>query len=109
LDKAGIREYSAAFFEAFPDVNIEPERIIASDEGTAIEWTFRGTHEGEFDGIPGTGVTVEDSFVSVITVSDDGISTWTDYWDRMAFAEQMVSSGWAGRSSRFGMGSRNAT
>jgi steroid delta-isomerase-like uncharacterized protein len=89
LDKAETREYMAEFVEAFPDVHIKPERIISSERETAIEWMFRGTHEDEFAGIPATGETVEDTFVSIITVSDDGITSWTDYWDRMGFAEQV--------------------
>lgn len=89
LDKAETREYMAEFLEAFPDVHIEPERVISSEDETAIEWAFQGTHKAEFAGVPATGETVEDTFVSIITVSDDGITSWTDYWDRMGFAEKV--------------------
>lgn len=89
LDKDETREYMVEFLEAFPDVHLEPERVISSDSETAIEWTFQATHEGEFAGIPATGETVEATFVSIITVSDGGITSWTDYWDRLAFAEQV--------------------
>lgn len=89
LDKAETREYMAELLEAFPDVRVEVERVISSDTGTAMECTFHGTQEGEFDGIPPTGKTVDDTFVSIITVSDDGITSWTDYWDRMSLTEQL--------------------
>lgn len=89
LDRAETRAYMSELAQAFPDVRVETERVIPSDTGTAIEFTFRGTHEGEFDGMPPTGETVDETFVSVITVSDEGITSWTDYWDRMSLVEQL--------------------
>ncbi|MFC7225416.1 ester cyclase [Halalkalicoccus sp. GCM10025322] len=89
LEKAETREYMAGVVEAFPDVYVEPERIISSGNETAIEWSFHGTQEGEFNGIPPTGETVDAPLVSIITVSDDGITSWTDYWDQMELAEQL--------------------
>lgn len=89
LEKAETREYMAELVEAFPDVRVEPKRIISSGNETAIEWSFHGTQEGEFNGIPPTGETVDAPFVSIITVSDDGITSWTDYWDQMELAEQL--------------------
>ncbi|MDX1744998.1 MAG: ester cyclase [Halobacteriales archaeon] len=89
LDRAETQEYMSELTQAFPDVRVGAERVISSDNGTAIEFTFHGTHEGEFDGIPPTGETVDDTFVSIVTVSDEGITTWTDYWDRMSLIEQL--------------------
>ena len=89
LDRAETRAYMRELIEAFPDVHIEAERVISSDNRTAMECTFRGTHQGEFDGIPPTGETVDDTFVSIVTVSTDGITSWTDYWDRMSLTEQL--------------------
>lgn len=89
LTKAEIRGYVTKMLEAFPDVRIEEERVIASDDETAMEATFHATHKGEFDGIPPTGETVAVPFVSIITVSDNGITSWRDYWDQEAFAEQI--------------------
>lgn len=70
-------------------MHIEPERVISSGTETAIEWSFHGTQEGEFNGIPPTGETVDAPLVAIITVSDDGITSWTDYWDQMELAEQL--------------------
>lgn len=84
-----LREYIAGVLEAFPDVRTEEKRVISSGDGTAVEATFHGTHEGEFGGIPPTGETIAVPFVSIITVSDDGITSWRDYWDQQTFAEQI--------------------
>lgn len=90
LTKAELRAYCAELFEAFPDVEIEVDRIVVGTDGlTAVEWTFAGTHEGEIDGMPPTGNPFEMSGVSVIAVSDDAITSWRDYWDQQTFAEQV--------------------
>lgn len=90
LTKAELRGYTADVFEGFPDVRYEQKRIISADDGvTAVEVTIHGTHEGAFDGVPPTGETVALPGVSVITVSEDGITSWRDYFDRQTFTEQL--------------------
>lgn len=90
LTKAELRGYTADVFEAFPDVRYEQKRIISADDrATAVEVTIRGTHEGEFDGIPPTGKAVAVPGASIITVSEDGITSWRDYFDRQTYAEQL--------------------
>jgi len=83
------REYLLDVVEAFPDIRQEEARVIAAGEVTAMESTFAGTHEGPIEGIPPTGNAVEVPLASVITVSDDGITSWRDYWDQQVFREQL--------------------
>lgn len=44
---------------AFPDLQAHIEDIFAADDRVAVRLRFRGTHTGEFLGIPATGRTVE--------------------------------------------------
>ncbi|MEX5721822.1 ester cyclase [Geodermatophilus maliterrae] len=44
---------------AFPDVTVQIEDVVASDDRVAVRLTLRGTHTGEFEGIPATGRAVE--------------------------------------------------
>jgi hypothetical protein len=46
LTKAELREYMTDLLEAFPDVRVEEERVIASGSETAVESMFHATHEG---------------------------------------------------------------
>lgn len=90
LTKEEFRAYCVEIFEAFPDVRVEEERVLTAPDGTtAVEWTFSGTHEGEIDGMPPTGESFALPGVSIITVSEDGITSWRDYWDQQTFAEQV--------------------
>jgi len=44
---------------AFPDLEARIEDFVAADDKVAIRLRLRGTHRGEFQGIPGTGRTIE--------------------------------------------------
>jgi steroid delta-isomerase-like uncharacterized protein len=47
---------------AFPDLEIHIDDLVAADDKVAVRLTLRGTHQGEFQGIPATGLTI--SYVS---------------------------------------------
>lgn len=47
---------------AFPDLQAEIEDIVAAGDKVALRLTLRGTHHGEFQGIPATGRAI--SYVS---------------------------------------------
>ncbi|BCY05945.1 ester cyclase [Actinoplanes sp. L3-i22] len=44
---------------AFPDLRAQIEDIVAADDRVALRLRFRGTHSGEFLGIPPTGNHIE--------------------------------------------------
>ena len=44
---------------AFPDLQAHIEDIVAAEDKVAVRVRFRGTHRGEFLGIPATGRTIE--------------------------------------------------
>ena len=40
---------------AFPDLEAQIDDAVAADDRVAVRVSFRGTHSGEFQGIPATG------------------------------------------------------
>src|SRR4051794_11027547 len=44
---------------AFPDLRAQIEDLVAAGDKVAVRLRFRGTHSGEFLGIPATGRTIE--------------------------------------------------
>lgn len=57
------KQNATMFRAAFPDLRIEINDIFGSGDRAAVRLTFRGTHRGEFLGMPATGREV--SFTSV--------------------------------------------
>jgi len=43
---------------AFPDLEAHVDDVVAADDRVAVRVTLRGTHAGEFQGIPPTGRTI---------------------------------------------------
>ncbi len=52
---AGIKEFVTMFRAAFPDLHYTVEMTIAEGDIATGHVTVRGTHQGEFMGIPPTG------------------------------------------------------
>lgn len=55
----GYRGTVAFLRSAFPDLTMTVEEVIVSGDRAAVRSTARGTHGGDFLGMPATGRTVE--------------------------------------------------
>jgi steroid delta-isomerase-like uncharacterized protein len=55
FDAAGWKQFIWGFSTSFPDLHLTIEDMVADEDKVAARVTFRGTHRGEFMGIPPTG------------------------------------------------------
>lgn len=62
----GVKQGFAMFRTAFPDFQITLEDMIAEGDKVATRVTGRGTHKGEFQGIPPTGKQVTVAGIDII-------------------------------------------
>lgn len=83
------RENVRQFITAFPDLELEFERVVADGNKTAQLFTCRGTHEGDLMDVPPTGKSVEFPAVG-ITVWEDGkmVEDWSQV-DMLTMMEQL--------------------
>jgi steroid delta-isomerase-like uncharacterized protein len=44
---------------AFPDLEVHVDDLVAAGDKVAVRLTLRGTHSGEFQGVPATGRTIQ--------------------------------------------------
>ncbi len=50
-----LKQALLLYFTAFPDLRITIEDLIAEGDRFVVRFTYRGTHKGDFMGIPPTG------------------------------------------------------
>jgi len=51
---AGVEQFYAGLWSAFPDGHLDVEDMVAEDDRVACRYTLRGTHTGGFMGVPAT-------------------------------------------------------
>jgi steroid delta-isomerase-like uncharacterized protein len=70
FDRAMHRQLLGAFREAFPDLQVTIEDLIAEGDRVVSRSTYRGTHLGMFQGIPPTGRTFTIGGIDISRVVD---------------------------------------
>ena len=74
---AGIRRGCFAYFEAFPDLHIALDELIAEGDRVFVRSTMTGTHDGEYKGIPATGRHLSAESAEVFRIAD---GMFVGYW-----------------------------
>jgi len=86
---AGLKAFNTAIRAAFPDWYATAEELIAEGDRVAERWTGRGTHRGEFQGIPPTGKQVAVPGVVFYRVRDGRISEFRGSFDMLSMLQQL--------------------
>jgi steroid delta-isomerase-like uncharacterized protein len=55
----GVKQFFTMWRQAYPDTKATIELLIESGDEVAVYGTWKGTHQGEFMGIPATGKQIE--------------------------------------------------
>ncbi|HEX6030281.1 MAG TPA: ester cyclase [Tepidiformaceae bacterium] len=88
-DLAGIKEFVAQIRAAFPDLQVSVDDLIGEGDRLAVRSTMRGTHEGDFMGIPGSGKKVEVSNYDFVRFENDQAAEHWGVIDSAALMEQL--------------------
>ncbi|GAA4686104.1 ester cyclase [Pseudonocardia yuanmonensis] len=78
--REALRRAAALFRTAFPDWHSDVEQLVAEGDVVVERFTARGTHRGEFLGVPPTGETVELAGINVFRLEGDRI---VERWGRL--------------------------
>lgn len=68
----GFKRVLGGFIEAFPDLHLEVEFVVADDDRVMFYVTTTGTHQAAFMGIPATGRKFRATGVDVFRFNADG-------------------------------------
>jgi steroid delta-isomerase-like uncharacterized protein len=76
--REGARQYLTVLRVAFPDIHFTIEDQFADGDRVMTRWTARGTHRGEFQGIPPTGKQVTLAGTDIDRITDGKfVECWT--------------------------------
>ena len=74
------RQFWTAFFAALPDLSATMEDLVISGDRVVGRFVYRGTHLGEFMGIPASGHPVEMRSIDIWRVAD---GMFVEHWDQL--------------------------
>ena len=84
-DQAALK----GWHQAFPDLSIAPEKLIADGDLVAVYWIARGTNTGAGNGLPATGKKVEQSGITIWRIVDGKIKEEWSAFDQLSMMQQL--------------------
>ena len=73
----GVKSGCFRYFEAFPDMHVALDDLIAEGDRVFLRSTLTGTHDGEYKGIPATGRHVATECAEVFRIAG---GQFVGYW-----------------------------
>jgi steroid delta-isomerase-like uncharacterized protein len=89
---ASLEEDQAAlkgWHQAFSDIVIVPEKLIAEGDLVTIYWVARGTNTGTGNGLPATGKKVELAGITIWRIVDGKIKEEWSAFDQLSMMQQL--------------------
>jgi steroid delta-isomerase-like uncharacterized protein len=74
---------------AFPDLTLTIDHQTSCGDVSVVEFTARGTHLAELEGIPATGKAVEVPVCNLIEVKDGKIYREREYFNALSMMQQL--------------------
>jgi steroid delta-isomerase-like uncharacterized protein len=85
----GLKRVVTMYREAFPDVRMTVDDVIAADDKVVLRWHSEGTHRGDLAGLAPTGARGSVTGISIDRWQDGKIvEAWAE-WDNMGLARQV--------------------
>lgn len=84
-----MKEVVQKWLSALPDLKVVNSAIICENDLVTIQWQAKGSHQGEFKGIPATGKIVTYAGVSIYRISEGVITEYWAYLDMQHLLNQM--------------------
>ena len=86
---ADTRTFYANYVTGFSDIQFTVNDCFGQDDKLVKHWTFKGTHTGDFFGIPATGKAVSVEGVTLVRMDNGKIAEEQDFFDNLEFMQQL--------------------
>jgi steroid delta-isomerase-like uncharacterized protein len=84
-DQAALK----GWHQAFPDLAIVPEKLIADGDLIAVYWIARGTNTGTGNGLPATGKKAEQAGITIWRIVNGKIKEEWSAFDQLSMMQQL--------------------
>ena len=91
MNRDEVEQAERTFAVAFPDVVRVIEDLVAGGDRVVARTTIRGTHRGEFQGIPPTGRSMQTTAIVIYRISDGRIAEFWVEADFMGLTAQLTA------------------
>lgn len=85
----GFKDMFTTLRSAFPDLEVTPEHMTATEDDVALAYTIAGTHEGEFLGVAPTGRRITARGVQIGRFEDGKLAERWGSSDQLAILQQL--------------------
>lgn len=85
----GFKQHVVGTRAGFPDAQFTIDDEIAEGDKVVNHWTFCGTHQGEFAGIPSTGKAVTMTGMGIVRIADGKVAEIWDEFDALGLLRQL--------------------
>jgi steroid delta-isomerase-like uncharacterized protein len=90
LGREGLKKRVTLFREAFPDIYFSVDTILAEDAQVAVQYTFSGTHAGQFRELAPTGAHIAVTGILIAQVSAGKIDSAVSVFDTGEMMHQLM-------------------
>jgi len=85
----GFKAYYQNYLTGFSNVEFTIVDVFGQGDKIVKHWNFKGTHSGEFFGIPATDKDVDIDGVTLVKMKDGKIAQEQDFMDNYVFLMQL--------------------
>lgn len=89
----GVKQYFTSLHQAFPDIQFSVEDQVAEGDRVVARWIARGTHKGDFNGIPPTGKSITVSGITINRFADGAVVEGWMSLDELGLLQQLGVAG----------------
>jgi steroid delta-isomerase-like uncharacterized protein len=84
-----FKDYYSNFVTGFSNVEFTIVDVFGQGDKLVKHWNFKGTHSGDFFGMPATSKNVDVEGITLVQMKDGKIAQEQDFMDNMVFLQQL--------------------
>ena len=85
----GTKDYYGNYLTGFSDAEFTFVHIFGQGDKLVKQWNFKGTHDGDFFGIPATNKSLDLSGTTIVMMKDGKVFKEQDFFDNHTFLMQL--------------------